>query len=123
MSGFDPNRRQALRTLGVVGAAGALAVPALLAGEAAGQSAPSGTKQEAKPEAPPQPAADQAKEPSAEAKRLGEIARERYGQHLDEAQWKELIEDIDGNLQSAAQLRKARLRNADEPDSVFRVDR
>ena len=119
MTRSDLDRRQALRALGVVGAAGAFAVPALLAGEASSQPP-------AKPEPVPEPAAaaaaDPPKEPSAEAQRLGEIARARYGSHLDEAQWKELVADIDGNLQSAAELRKAALRNADEPDTIFRVE-
>lgn len=118
MSGSALNRREALRALGAVGA-GALAAPAILAGSAGAQSStPSpGTK----PEAKPVPEADQPKEPSVEAKRLGEVARERYGEHLDEAQLKELIEDIDGNLQSGARLRKERLKNWDEPDFIFRA--
>lgn len=118
MSGSELNRREALRALGAAGA-GALAVPALLAAEAAAQSATPAPG--AKPEPAPMPEADKPKEPSLEAQRLGDVARERYGQYLDDAQMKELVADIDGNVQSGARLRKERLKNSDEPDFVFRA--
>ena len=118
MSQYIVNRREALRTLGL-GAAGVLAGPALLAGEARAQTAAPPKK--AEPSAAPAPESE-TKEPSAEAKRLGEIAKERYGQHLNEDQLRELVEDLDGGLQGAARLRKLGLSNADEPDFIFRAE-
>ena len=113
------DRREALRTFGIAGAAGAIAGPALLAREVRGQSAPAPKKEESPP---PAPAERGPEEPSSEAKRLGEIAKERYGQHLSEEQLRELVEDLDGGLKGAARLRQLGLSNADEPDIVFRAE-
>jgi len=114
------DRRTALQAIGL--AAGVVAGTAFLAGgagEASAQSASAPKKDE--PAADP-PAESEQKEPSAEAKRLGEIAKIRFGQHLSEDQLKLLVEDLDGGLQSGQRLRKLGLKNADEPDFLFRAE-
>lgn len=112
------DRRAALQAIGLAGAAGVMAGTAFLAGEGAAQSA-AAPKPSEPAAADPEP---EKTEPSAEAKRLGEIAKSRYGQHLSEEQLQQLVEDLDGGLQSGQRLRKLGLKNADEPDFVFRAE-
>jgi hypothetical protein len=113
------NRRSALQAIGLAGA-GVLAGPALLAGDAGAQQGKSAAEKVV-----PVPAAAREgddKEPSVEAKRLGEIAKARYGQHLNEEQLRQLVEDLDRGLNAGQRLRGLRLKNSDEPDFVFRAE-
>ncbi|MGH7339212.1 MAG: hypothetical protein ACREKH_01850 [Candidatus Rokuibacteriota bacterium] len=114
------DRRTALQAIGLAGAAGVVAGTAILAG-AGGAQAQTASTPKNEPAAVP-PSEDEKKEPSAEAKRLGEIAKVRFGQHLNEEQLKSLVEALDGGLQSGQRLRKLGLQNADEPDFLFRAD-
>ncbi len=61
---------------------------------------------------PPRPAADQ-------ARALAEIVRLRLGQHLTEEQMKSVQQRLGRALATAAQLRRTRLENGDEPAFVF----
>ena len=56
-----------------------------------------------------------------EARELGEIARRRYGEYLDDEQFEGLVEDINWNVRGAESMRKVVLTNADEPDFLFRA--
>lgn len=66
---------------------------------------------------PPVPAAPAP--PSDDARALAEIARRRYGAHLDDAQLEELTRGLERGIQGATAMSKVPLANADEPDSVF----
>lgn len=115
------DRRKALQAIGLAGAAGVVAGTAILAGAGGAQAQTASTPEKHEPAAVP-PSEDEKKEPSAEAKRLGEIAKVRFGQHLNEEQLKSLVEALDGGLQSGQRLRKLGLQNADEPDFLFRAE-
>lgn len=101
------------RLLGILGLAGT--APLWLAGAAGADDPP-------RPGAPAPAPAGEAAGPSEEARALADLARRRYGAHLDEAQMELLTDELDGNGKSAARLRQAKLANADEPDFVFRAE-
>ena len=93
-----PDRRRFVKTA-------ALGVAGLAASEGYGQAPP--------------PAAD-ARARTAQA--LAEIARLRFGQHLNEAQLKSVQERIGRSLATAEALKRTRLENGDEPAFVFAAD-
>lgn len=108
------SRRRFLKTLGAASAA----VPLALAWPALAQSPPPAT-----PAAPPAPPPPRDTDPglAADAEHLLEIAKRRWGAHLDAAQHEALRHDLEGLLGAGTALRKLELRNADEPDLVFRA--
>jgi hypothetical protein len=75
----------------------------------------------AKAPAPRAPAAEKPPEISAEAKSLGEVVRQRYGEHLGPDDLAAVVRDLDADLRAVKRLREARLANSDEPDVTFRA--
>ncbi len=70
----------------------------------------------------PQQPAPQEKPPTpTPAQLLGEIVRQRYGQYLTPDQLSEVVRSLDSRLQTSKRLREFKLKNSDEPDSIFRV--
>jgi hypothetical protein len=65
------------------------------------------------------PAADP---PKTVAQTLAELARVRYGKHLNEEQLAAVRRAIERNQRSAELLARIPLRNSDEPDFVFSPD-
>jgi hypothetical protein len=90
-----PNRRRFLTTVGT-----AAAVP--LAEAAASPASP-----------PP---------PRDEIAALMDVVRQRFGRHLDDAQLKEVQDEIARNLRLAEALRRFRLDPAEAPATVFLAD-
>ena len=121
-SGEPLSRREALQTLAIIGAAPALlsSMPAL-AQQAQVENGKEGQSDESKKGAEPPPPQSDEPEISDEARRIGELAKARYGDRLDAEQFEELVKDINYNVRGAERMRKIRLANADEPDFVFRA--
>lgn len=115
----SPGRRRFVRFLGVGSALGlfAGALSGLVAGAARGQAGGTATKT---PPATPPPAQPQTPPPpSEEAKALHKVLVGRYGEHLDDAQEKSLLESLENTVQAGKALRAKKLANAVEPDVVF----
>ena len=112
----SPGRRRFVRFLGLGGAlslfAGALG--GLASGVARGQSSKPATPPPPAPAAPPAPPA-----PSEEAKALHKVLVGRYGDHLDDAQEKSLLDALENTVQAGKALRAKKLANSVEPDVVF----
>lgn len=74
-------------------------------------------------QSPQQPAPQQQPPPTmpTQAQLLGEIVRQRYGEYLTPDQLSDVLRNLDGALQRARRLREFKLKNSDEPDSLFRV--
>lgn len=68
-------------------------------------------------------ARQQAQEPSAEARALGEWLRARYGDRLTANEFADVVRDIEGGLRRAARLNAPPLTNGDEPDFTFHAYR
>ena len=68
----------------------------------------------ASPTPSPTPAA-----PSPLAEAYAEVARVRFGKHLEDSQWDRVKRDLEGNVRTAERLRSFKLQNSDEPDFVF----
>lgn len=66
------------------------------------------------PSPSPAPAA-----PSPLAEAYAEVARLRFGAHIEPGQWERIKRDLDGNVRAADRLREFKLKNADEPDFIF----
>ena len=66
------------------------------------------------PSPSPTPAA-----PSPLAEAYKEVARLRFGKHVEPAQWERITRDLEGNVRAANRLRESKLKNADEPDFTF----
>ena len=56
-----------------------------------------------------------------QAQYLGEIVRQRYGQYLTPDQLTEVLRSLENAAQRAKRLREFKLKNSDEPDSLFHV--
>lgn len=97
--GRPSDRRRFLQTLGAVSALQFLPVPVGA-------------------QAPPPPAAES--DVAGEARSLVEIVKRRHA-HLDAAQLDSVRADLEDILEAGRTLRKLELRNADEPDIVFRA--
>jgi hypothetical protein len=108
-----PSRRRFLQTLGAATAA----VPLGLAWPALAQTPPPA------PPATPPPAPAPEGDPGlqADAQHLVQIVERRWGERLDAAQLEAVRDDVQGLLGAGAALRRLELRNADEPDVVFRA--
>lgn len=57
--------------------------------------------------------------PSPLAEAYEEVARARFGKHVEDTQWERIRRDLDGNVRAADRLRESKLKNADEPDFIF----
>lgn len=58
-------------------------------------------------------------EPSSSAEALTEVVRIRWGKHLSGEQLGEVAKAIDRGLRSSERMKKAALKNSDEPDFTF----
>jgi hypothetical protein len=58
-------------------------------------------------------------QPSPLAEAYAEVARVRFGKHLEESQWDRVKRDLEGNVRTADRLRESKLKNSDEPDFMF----
>jgi hypothetical protein len=61
----------------------------------------------------------QQQEPSATARALAQVLRERFGSRFSEEQYGGFTRDIESGLRRAATLRQQRMSNANEPAHVF----
>jgi len=117
----SPGRRRFVQLLGWAGVATmARGGPALAqaASKSRGTSRPDSTAATPPAVAPgASPAADAG--PSAEARALGEVVRQRYGDKLSAEEIATITKDLDGDLAGIKRLRETRLANSDEPDFTF----
>lgn len=102
------DRRSFVKFIPAIGAAGLVAM-----------NLPSSTTAQAPTPSPspspsPAPAA-----PSPLAEAYAEVARLRFGAHIEPGQWERIKRDLDGNVRAADRLREFKLKNADEPDFIF----
>jgi hypothetical protein len=102
------DRRSFVKFIPALGAAGLVAVNLPVSSPAQTPSASSS------PTPSPTPAA-----PSPLAEAYAEVARVRFGKHLDDSQWDRVKRDLEGNVRTADRLREAKLKNSDEPDFTF----
>lgn len=58
-------------------------------------------------------------QPSPLAEAYAEVARVRFGKHLEDGQWDRVKRDLEGNVRTADRLRESKLKNSDEPDFIF----
>lgn len=111
------SRRSFTKTL----AAAVLAAPAIAASVSA-QTPPASKEPVAPPNPQPTPTpAQQPLPPSPIAVAYTEIARLRFGEHLNAEQLESVKRDLEGNVRTAERLRAFKLKNSDEPDFVFGV--
>lgn len=57
--------------------------------------------------------------PSPLAEAYAEVAKQRFGKHIEEGQWERVKRDLEGNVRAADRLRDSKLKNSDEPDFIF----
>ncbi len=62
------------------------------------------------------------KPPSALAQALTDVAKARYGKHIDPADLPKLARDLDGTMNSAERLARVKLANGDEPAFAFTAE-
>ena len=113
-----PDRREFLKTVGLVGVSSALAVPALSAAPAPAPVAPPAPRafasaDTAKADAPPEIGED--------ARALAGIIERRCGRYLSKEQLESIARDFDGDLKALKRMREVKLGNGDEPDFTFRA--
>ena len=102
------DRRSFVKFIPALGAAGLVAVNLPVSSSAQTPSAvPSPT-----PVPTPAP-------PSPLAEAYAEVARVRFGKHLEDSQWDRVKRDLEGNVRTADRLRESKLKNSDEPDFTF----
>ncbi|MBI4542777.1 MAG: hypothetical protein HY705_07095 [Gemmatimonadetes bacterium] len=104
------------RTFAKAVTAAALA-PAVLAGGRADRGNGAGPGWSGDGSADAAPARQQ--EPSASARALADVLRERFGNRFSVEQYAAFTRDIEGALRRAATLRQQRLANGDEPAFGF----
>lgn len=111
-------RRRLLQLLGLAGMAPGIVAANRVASAAQDEEPekPVETQQQEESTAPEEP------EITEEARELGEVARRRYGEYLDDEQFTGLVEGINRGVRRAESMRKVVLTNADEPDFVFRAE-
>lgn len=110
-------RRRILQMLGLAGATPGLFWTArALAAQDEEPEASAEEQKEAQEATPDEP------EITEEARELGEMAKRRYGEYLDDEQFQGLVEDINYGVRGADRMRKVVLTNADEPDFIFRAE-
>jgi hypothetical protein len=114
MSGWSRTMIGRRRFVQLVGWAGAAAIAQ--GGPALAESARKSKVTSRPPSPMPSPSEP---EVSAEARALGEVVKQRYGDHLSAADLEKITRDLDGDLQGIKRLRDVKLTNADEPDTDF----
>jgi hypothetical protein len=102
------DRRSFVKFIPAIGAAGLVAIN--LPGTSPAQT-PS-----ASPTPSPSPTPAQ---PSPLGEAYTEVARVRFGKHIEEGQWDRVKRDLEGNVRTADRLRESKLKNGDEPDFIF----
>ena len=120
-SSLDGARTSRRRFVQLLGATAAVA-PLATALPAAAQTSPAPVPT-APPPAQPAPGAASEVDPqvAADARALTDMIQRRFGDRFDAAQVGSIREDLEGNLGAGRTLRAVALRNADEPDIVFRA--
>jgi hypothetical protein len=110
------SRRGFTKTL----AAAVLSAP-VIAVSLSAQTPPAKSEPKAPPNPQPTPAAAQQPppQPSPVAVAYAEIARLRFGEHLNAEQLESVKRDLEGNVRTAERLRTYKLKNSDEPDFTF----
>jgi hypothetical protein len=115
----NTDRREFLKSVGLVGISSAFVAPALSGAQAPAPVAP------AVPAASPAPADTAAAaappEVGEDARALAGIIERRCGQHLSKEQLESIARDFDGDLKALKRMREVKLGNADEPDFTFRA--
>lgn len=104
------DRRAFVKFIPALGAAGLVAVNLPV-------SSPAQTPA-ASPTPTPSPSPTPA-QPSPLAEAYAEVARVRFGKHLEDSQWDRVKRDLEGNVRTADRLRESKLKNSDEPDFMF----
>ena len=102
------DRRAFVKFIPALGAAGLVAVSFPISSPAQTPSA--------SPTPIPSPTPSQ---PSPLAEAYAEVARVRFGKHLEDSQWDRVKRDLEGNVRTADRLRESKLKNSDEPDFIF----
>jgi hypothetical protein len=113
-----PERRRFLRLLAL---AGLSSVVGAAMAQTPGGSRPTSPAGAAQPAAAPPVDTAAAPPPSAETVALAGIVRQRYGDHLDAAQFAKVTEELEQRVQSGRRLRAVKLGNHEEPDFTFRA--
>lgn len=103
--------------------AAAVAAPAGLAALATAQTTSKPTEPAAppNPQTTPTPAPQQQQPPSPVAAAYAEVARARFGQHLNEEEFERVRRELEDDVRMAERLRSVKLDNSDEPDFTFIV--
>lgn len=57
--------------------------------------------------------------PSPLAEAYAEVAKQRFGAHVEAGQWVQIKRELEGNVRTADRLRGFKLQNGDEPDFTF----
>lgn len=102
------DRRSFVKFIPALGAAGFVAVNLPVSSPAQTPSA--------SPTPTPSPTPAQ---PSPLAEAYSEVARVRFGKHIEDSQWDRVKRDLEGNVRTADRLRESKLKNGDEPDFIF----
>jgi hypothetical protein len=113
------NRRSFVTSISALGATGFVALnlptfnPAVSTGDigSAAIQTPSASPSPSPTPAPPSPLAEA----------YAEVAKVRFGKNVEAGQWDRIKRDLEGNVRAADRLREAKLKNADEPDFVFKA--
>jgi len=107
------NRRRFLR--------GVLAAPLVPGALAEAQVAPAASASPAAQASPqPSPSASPEAKPDPVADALMEVARARFGAHVEsDEEWARIRRDVTANLRNAERFRALKLTNADEPVTAF----
>lgn len=104
------DRRTFVKLIPALGAVGLVAVNLPLTTTAQ----PTSAAPSPSPSPSPTPAA-----PSPLAEAYTEVARLRFGKHVEAPQWDRIKRDLEGNVRAADRMRESKLKNGDEPDFTF----
>jgi hypothetical protein len=74
---------------------------------------------EPKPQTTPSPTPTPQRPPSPVAEAYVAVARTRFGKYLSDEEMDRVKRDLEGNVRAAEALAAVKLKNSDEPDSVF----
>ena len=109
--------------VGLAGVSSALAAPALaLAQSGAGSQKKAGKAPAAEKQKPAaQPPAETPPEISEEGRKMAEVVKMRYGDHLSDEQLEEIAKELTWRMRAGETLRKLELANGDEPDFIFKA--
>jgi hypothetical protein len=99
--------------------AAALAAAPVALSHAGAQQRPAEPKAPPNPQPTPTPAPQQQPPPSPVVEAYAAVARARFGEHVTAEEFERVRRDLAGNVRAAETLAKSKLRNSDEPDSVF----